>query len=69
MDMDAKLVRYFDGRKFMWDGNEYTTEREAEEKRKEYSDNGFAAEVKKEGNKFLVYTRRVVVEIAVDKPA
>ena len=64
--MDERTVRFFGGKKFMWDGVEYETEEAAKEKAKEYSDKGFEVELKEESGKYLVYTRRVVTEIVVE---
>ncbi len=55
-----------DGKKYMWDGEEYESEAEAKEKIKKYSDDHFETKLVKEEGKYLVYTRRVVTEIVVE---
>jgi len=37
----AEQARYFDGKKFMWDGKEYESNKEATSAQKDYSDKGF----------------------------
>ncbi len=56
-----------DGRKFMWDKRNYSTEAEAKEKIAEYEKDGFEARFFKEEGKFLVYTRRIVTEIVLEE--
>ncbi len=63
--MDKRMVKYFDKKKFMWDGFTYNSETEAKIKEKEYSERGFETRVVKENNEFLIYTRRVVKEIVI----
>jgi len=57
---------WMDGDKFMWDGAEYGSRSDAEAQAKTYADNGFQTKVIEDGEKFLVYTRRVVTQIVVD---
>jgi len=57
---------YEETKKFMWDGEEYETDKAATEVAQGYEDKGF--EVRKiplEG-KVLLYTRREVTEVVVD---
>lgn len=61
----AEKVRYFDGKKFMWDSGEYPDKKTAEEVRKRYSENGFEVQSCNEDGKILLYTRRVVTEVVV----
>jgi hypothetical protein len=55
-----------DGKKFMWDGETYESESEAQEKKKTYEADKFEVELIKEEDKHLLYTRRVVTEIVVE---
>ena len=61
-----QLSRKFEGKKFMWDGNEYDTKEAAEQKAKEYMERGFDAKTIEEDGKFYVFTRKVVTEIEVE---
>jgi len=62
----ADKVRFFDGKKFMWDSEEYTDKKKAEEVRKKYSADGFVVQSCREDGKVLLYTRRVVTEVVVE---
>ncbi|MBM4036887.1 MAG: hypothetical protein FJ290_00100 [Planctomycetes bacterium] len=64
--MAPQDVRFFEGRKFMWDGEAYPSRDAAEAKRKEYTDNRFETQLIEEDGAFLVYTRRVVTEVVVE---
>ena len=64
--MEPENVRFFDGHKFMWDGETYDSAEAAEAKRKEYADNEFETQVVEGADAFLVYTRRVVTEVVVE---
>jgi hypothetical protein len=59
-------VRYFEGKKYLWDGGEYDSEENARAKEKEYSDNGFEVRVWRKDGTVLLYTRRVVKEVVVE---
>ena len=61
--MDERLVRYFDDKKFMWDGKEYETEQEAKDKEQEYGQDDFTVKIVRDESSWLVYTRRVVSEV------
>jgi hypothetical protein len=63
----AEQVRFFDGKKFMWDGEEYGDKEKADEIEKQYSEKGFEVKSCNEDGKVLVYTRRVVTEIETDQ--
>ncbi len=52
-----------EGKKFMWDGLEYPGRGEAKSVEEEYRENGFETIVVEAGERFLVYSRRVVTEI------
>ena len=62
----ADKVRFFDGKKFMWDSEEYADKKEAKEAQKKYSEKGFEVQSCGEGGKVLLYTRRVVTEVVVE---
>ncbi|HUT46267.1 MAG TPA: hypothetical protein VMX36_08260 [Sedimentisphaerales bacterium] len=62
----AEQARFFDGKKFMWDGQEYDSEEKANAARKQYSKNGFEVHVCREEGNVLLYTRRVVTEIVLE---
>jgi hypothetical protein len=62
-------AKQIDGKKFMWDGRDYENEAEAKIKEKTYVDEGFETHFVLEGNKYHVYTRRVVTEIVVEGEA
>ncbi len=62
----ADKVRFFDGKKFMGDSEEYTDKKKAEEVSKKYSADGFEVQSCEEDGKVLLYTRRVVTEVVVE---
>ncbi len=59
-------ARYFEGKKFMWDGQEYGDEKKAGSVEKEYAEKGFEVRSCRENGKVLLYTRRVVTEVVVE---
>jgi hypothetical protein len=59
-------MRFFDRRKFMWDGEAYETPAAAEAKRKEYESQGFEVQLVEEEAKAYLFTRRVVKEIVLE---
>ena len=61
----AEKARFFEGKKFMWDGEEYDNEAKASAAEKQYREKGFEAAIVREGGKALLYTRRVVTEVVV----
>lgn len=63
----AEQVRFFEGKKFMWDGEEYEDEKQAGSVQKQYSENGFEVQSHQEDGKVYLYTRRVVTEIETDQ--
>lgn len=63
--MNPNLSLISDGKKFMWDGRPYATREEASTVREACENNGFEVRVVEEGERFLVYTRRVVKGVAV----
>ncbi len=62
-------VKTIDGKKFMWDGKEHSTSEEASNVASEYEKNNFETQVLQEGDKHLVYTRRVVTEVVLEGEA
>ncbi len=63
----AEQARFFGGKKFMWDGEEYESEEKANEVRQAYAEKGFEVELCREDDKVLLYTRRVVTEIVLEQ--
>jgi len=59
-------ARFFEGKKFMWDGEEYDDEKKAGSLEKEYAEKGFEVRSCRENGKVLLYTRRVVTEVVVE---
>ena len=62
----ADKVRLFDGKKFMWDSEEYTDKKTAQEAEKKYTADGFDVQSCSEDGKILLYTRRVVTEVVAE---
>ena len=63
----AEKIRFFDGKKFLWDGEEYDGKEKAGSVEKQYIENGFEVQSCGENEKVLLYTRRVVTEVEVDQ--
>jgi len=63
----TNIAEQTEGKKFMWDKGNYSTEAEAKEKMAKYEKDGFETQLVKEEGKFLVYTRRVVTEIVLEE--
>ena len=61
-----ELAKVINGKKFMWDGNDYPDEKRALETAQKYKDDGFETEVLEEEKKYYVFTRRVVEEVVVE---
>jgi len=61
-----ELAKIINGKKFMWDGNDYPDKESASETAHKYRNDGFETEVLEEGNKYFVFTRRVVKEVVVE---
>ena len=61
----ADRTRFFEGKKFMWDGQEYSSKKEADEVKEQYVEHGFDVESCREDRKVLLYTRRIVTEVEV----
>ena len=62
----AEKIRFFEGKKFLWDGEEYDSEEQASSVEKQYSEKGFEVQMWREEGKVLIYTRRVVTEVVVE---
>ncbi|UCC96741.1 MAG: hypothetical protein JSW66_12955 [Phycisphaerales bacterium] len=63
----AERARFFDGHKFMWDGEEYLEKEKVAEAERQYREKGFEVGSCTEDGKTLLYTRRVVTEVVVDQ--
>jgi hypothetical protein len=63
----AERARFFDGKKFMWDGQPYDDKNKAAETEKEYREKGFEVQICTENDKVLLYTRRVATEAVVNQ--
>jgi hypothetical protein len=66
--MNPNLSLVSDGKKFMWDGQFYTTREEATTVCEACQNDGFEVQVVEEGGKFLIYTRRAVKAVAATAP-
>ncbi len=62
----AEKTRFFEGKKYMWDGQEYDNEEQASSVEKQYTEKGFEVQIWREDGKVLIYTRRVVTEIVLE---
>ena len=62
----AEKTRFFEGKKYMWDGQEYDNEEQASSVEKQYTEKGFEVQMWREDGKVLIYTRRVVTEIVLE---
>ena len=60
-------VKFFDEKKFMWDGRTYMSESEAIDIKAEYEKNNFETHLVREGEEYFLFTRRVVTEVTVEK--
>lgn len=62
----AEITRLFEGKKYMWDGQEYDNEKQASSVEKQYTEKGFEVQMWREEGKVLIYTRRIVTEIVLE---
>ncbi len=62
----AEKTRLFEGKKYMWDGQEYDNEEQASSVEKQYTEKGFEVQMWREDGKVLIYTRRIVTEIVLE---
>jgi len=61
--MSANLAMISDGKKFMWDGQLYSTREDASAAERSYCKDNFEVRVVEQEGTFLVYTRRVVKQV------
>jgi len=59
-------VKFFDEKKFMWDGKTYINKSEATDIKTEYERNNFDTRMIQEEENYFLFTRRVVTEIVLD---
>ena len=59
-------VRVIDGKKFMWDGENYDSKEAALENKSKYEGDGFDTQLVEEEGVAYVFTRRLVTEIVVE---
>ncbi len=62
----AEKTRLFEGKKYMWDGQEYDNEEQASSVQKQYTEKGFEVQMWREDGKVFIYTRRIVTEIVLE---
>ncbi len=62
----ADNVKFIDGKKYMWDGEDYESEAAARENISKYENENFETKLIEEEGKHFVFTRRVVTEIVVE---
>ena len=62
----VERVRFFEGKKFLWDGEEYDDKGKADTVEKQYSESGFDVQSCSENGKVILYTRRVVTEVVLE---
>ena len=60
---DHKII---DGKKFMWDGEDYESESLARERVSKYSEDGFETRLLEDEGQYRVYTRREAKELTVE---
>ena len=60
-------VRFFDEKKFMWDGRTYISESEAINIKVEYEKNNFETRMVQEEEEYFLFTKRVVTEVIIEK--
>jgi hypothetical protein len=63
----SENICYHEGKKYMWDGEEYDSKDRAGAVEKGYREKGFETHSVQEGGKILLYTRRVVTEVVVEE--
>ena len=63
--MTPSLILIRDGKKFMWDGQVYSTREEASKVEESYLRDKFEVCVNETEGQFVVYTRRLVSQAAV----
>ncbi len=60
-------VKFFEEKKFMWDGRTYMSESEALNIKAEYEKNNFETRMVQEEEKYILFTQRKVTEVEVEK--
>ena len=60
------IAKFFDEKKFMWDGKTYSGKSEVNDTKTEYEKNNFETRIVPEGSNFFLFTRRVVTEIVIE---
>jgi hypothetical protein len=63
----SEKVCYQEGKKYMWDGEEYDSKDDAAAVEKGYQEKGFETKSVRKGGKVFLYTRRIVTEIVVEE--
>ena len=58
--------KIMDGKKYMWDGEDYESKAAVQENISKYGHDGFETKLVEAEGQYLVYTRRLVTEIKVD---
>ncbi len=61
-------VKFFDEKKFMWDGRTYIIESEVINIKIEYEKNNFETRMVQEEEEYFLFTKRVVTEIEIEPP-
>jgi hypothetical protein len=61
-------VVFIGEKKFMWDGVDFTSKEAVLDAMQTYKKNGFEVELLERDDKLLLYTRRVVKEVAAQGP-
>jgi len=62
----TERARVFDGKKYMWDGEEYEADHEAAAARERYVAAGFEVQLWHDHDRAYLYTRRTITEVVVD---
>ena len=60
------IFKIVDGKKYMWDGEDYESEAAARENVSKYNSDGFDTKLIEENGTYGVYTRRMVTDIVVE---
>lgn len=64
--MNIPLAAKFEGKKYMWDGELYETEQQAQKTAESYQKEGFEVKVSPNTDKYLVYSRRLAAVQAAE---
>ncbi len=59
-------IEIIDGKKYMWDGEDYESESTAQENASKYRESNFDVKLIEKDGKHYIYTRRVVTEVVVE---